>query len=280
MSVVEDGDEPVVRLERWTGPWPDDDPDANFKADVATYALADPLATVRRLSGNLDLPVGAVARYVLAKWATGGAEGLLELGPSTVHRMRELVAEAEAAGTDAARLDAYAALAPMVGWLATGLDDPEATYPSGGAGMRQFRRLSAYGVIVDGDAGAERILLCRIAEGWQPAGSWTLPGGGVDHGEHPGDAARREVEEETGLPPTVHDLLGVDSLHLPPGESMKGDDFHAVRLLYRMTVPTDRDPVPEEDESTDVAAWIPRSDLADLPRVELVDAALQLLGWS
>lgn len=29
-------DEPVVHLIRWQGPWPDDDKDANLKADIET----------------------------------------------------------------------------------------------------------------------------------------------------------------------------------------------------------------------------------------------------
>ena len=129
----QDPDAPVVRLVRYDGTWPANDPDANFRADVAAYSRADPLATIERLAGTLDLPVGAVVRYVLAKWATGGSEALLELGPSTVQRMRDVVAEAEAAGTDQARLAAYEQLAVMVGWLGHGLDDPEGTYPRGGA---------------------------------------------------------------------------------------------------------------------------------------------------
>lgn len=128
---MDEGSE-VIRLERWTGPWPDDDPDANFKADVALYAQADPLGTIRRLCANLDLPVGAVARYVLSKWATGGSEALLELGPSTVERMRAMVAEAEAADTDESRLRAYEQLRAVIGWLAHGLDDSAGTYPGGG----------------------------------------------------------------------------------------------------------------------------------------------------
>jgi hypothetical protein len=40
----------TVRLLGWTGPWADDDPDANFKADVALYSLVDPLTTIRGLS--------------------------------------------------------------------------------------------------------------------------------------------------------------------------------------------------------------------------------------
>lgn len=132
-SLVEDSDEPVIRLVRSIPPWPADDPDANFRADVAAYGAADPLATIQRLCANLDLPVGAVVRYVLARWATGGSEAMLELGPSTVDRMREAIARAEVADTDQARLDAYAQLRDMVGWLAHGLDDPAGTYPTGGA---------------------------------------------------------------------------------------------------------------------------------------------------
>lgn len=132
-SLLEAGEEPVVRLVPYRGTWEPDDPDANFRADVALYSQADPLATIRRLGENLDLPVGAVVRYVLARWATGGSEAVLELGPSTVDRMRTAVDEAERAGTDAARLQAYEQLRAMVGWMAHGLDDPAGTYPSGGA---------------------------------------------------------------------------------------------------------------------------------------------------
>ena len=66
---------PVVRLEPWSGPWPDDDPDANFKADVALYARLDPLETVRNLAAHLGVPEGAIVRYVLARWATAGSGG-------------------------------------------------------------------------------------------------------------------------------------------------------------------------------------------------------------
>lgn len=128
-----DPDAPSVRLVPYRDTWDADDPDANFRADVAAYSRADPLATVRRLCDNLGMPVGAVVRYVLAKWATGGSEAVLELGPSTVDRMRQVVEDAEAAATDAARLAAYQQLAVMVGWLGHGLDDPEGTYPTGGA---------------------------------------------------------------------------------------------------------------------------------------------------
>jgi hypothetical protein len=115
----------TVVLEPWTGPWPDDDPDANFKTDIALYALVDPLATIRNLSGHLGVPIGALCHYVLAKWATAGSGGLLELGPTMTRRLGDVCDEAEAEGTDAARLAAYAQLREMLGWLRYPLEHPE-----------------------------------------------------------------------------------------------------------------------------------------------------------
>lgn len=112
-----EADPPVVRLEAWDGPWADDDPDANFKAEVALYARADPLVTIRNLSENLGIPEGALVRYVLARWATGGSGGLLELGPSMVHRLGAVVDRAEEAASDEARLAAYEQLRQMISWL-------------------------------------------------------------------------------------------------------------------------------------------------------------------
>jgi hypothetical protein len=118
-------DEPTVRLERWTGPWPADDKDANFKADVALYSAADPLRTVTGLSASTGIPVGAIVRYVLARWASEGASGLLEIGPTMVRRLEAVCAEAEDLGTDEARLAAYGRLRQMLEWLAFPLEHPE-----------------------------------------------------------------------------------------------------------------------------------------------------------
>ena len=94
----------AVDLTPWTGPWADDDKDANFKADVALYAKVDPLHTVRGLARSTDVPMGAVVRWVLARWASEGAGGLLELGPTMTRRLEDVCRAAEAANTDQARL--------------------------------------------------------------------------------------------------------------------------------------------------------------------------------
>ena len=57
-------------------------------------------------------------------------------------------------------------------------------------------KVGAYAFCVRSDGA---VLLARIAPCFPDAGSWTLPGGGVEFGEHPDAAVLRELGEETGL---------------------------------------------------------------------------------
>lgn len=114
----------AVVLEQYRGTWEADDPDANFKREVAECTLADPLETLTTLSVCTGIPVGALARYVLVKWAAEGSEALLALGPRTVERLWSVIADAEAADTDVARLEAFDVVAQMVSWLRAPLVEP------------------------------------------------------------------------------------------------------------------------------------------------------------
>jgi hypothetical protein len=121
--------DPLVELVAWAGPWDDDDPDANFKSDIALHCRTDPLTTITNLATAIDVPVGAVVRYVLARWASEGSSGLLEIGPRMARRLQEPFDAAEAAGTDEARLAAYHQVRQMVAWLNVPLDQPD-VYPA------------------------------------------------------------------------------------------------------------------------------------------------------
>ncbi len=138
-------------------------------------------------------------------------------------------------------------------------------------------RVSAYAVCVHDHA----VLLVRIAPGHsvESDGRWTLPGGGLDHGQDPRDGALRELGEETGLRGEIAELLGVDSssTRLVSAQDGVDTDLHAIRILYRVRI-TGGDLRDEPEGSTDAARWVPLADLPTLPHVSLVDVALRLAG--
>jgi uncharacterized protein DUF6027 len=114
-----------IVLEPYEGTWPPDDPDAGFRRVVAEYSHIDPMPTLDTLGRNKNIPVGALARFVLSRYCTSGSDALLEMGPRVVRQMDEIVKRAESADSDAARLEAYRALKAIVSWLLVPLDDPK-----------------------------------------------------------------------------------------------------------------------------------------------------------
>ena len=114
-----------IRLQPYEGAWPPEDPDAGFRRMVAEYSRIDPLPTLEVLSRNKQIPLGALARFIVARYGTSGSDALLEIGPRVVRQMDEIVREAEAAGSDDARRRAYAALKAIIAWLQVPLDDPD-----------------------------------------------------------------------------------------------------------------------------------------------------------
>ena len=70
--------------------------------------------------------------------------------------------------------------------------------PSRRSSLPKRQRVGAYAVILRGD----QILLSRLAPSISPEELWTLPGGGLDHGEDPRVAVlRRPVVLEVGVQP-------------------------------------------------------------------------------
>lgn len=134
-------------------------------------------------------------------------------------------------------------------------------------------RLGAYAVATD-DAG--RLLCTRIAPGYPWAGTWTLPGGGVEWGEHPHDAVIRELREETGLTGRIDRIIGIDSHTIEHPLSRPGP-AHIVAILYRVVDITGELRV-EQDGSSDACAWLTAAELADLPDVSLVTQALAAIA--
>lgn len=138
----------------------------------------------------------------------------------------------------------------------------------------RLQRVAAYAVIERADS----VLLTRISPRGHHHGSWTLPGGGVEHGESPETALVREVREECDVEADVESLLTVHDVHFA-GTAPNGrhEDFHGLHLVYRASVADSAAPrVAEEDGTTDAVAWVPRADIesGEVPVLDVVRAAL------
>nr|WP_278249649.1 NUDIX domain-containing protein [Nocardioides sp. IC4_145] len=144
----------------------------------------------------------------------------------------------------------------------------------------RVQRTAAYALVVQGDGSDASVLLSRVSASGFHTGLWTLPGGGVEHGEPPAVAAAREVREETGLEVEVGRVLHVaDESIRGTAPSGRDEEFHGVQLVYAATLAPGSvgvDPVAEADGTSDAVAWVPLADvLADaVPVHPLVRAAL------
>jgi ADP-ribose pyrophosphatase YjhB (NUDIX family) len=133
---------------------------------------------------------------------------------------------------------------------------------------QQVTRISAYGLVTDNG----QLLLCRLSGHLPHAGMWTLPGGGIEFGEHPEAAMVREVEEETGLIVAPVRLAGIDSVAVEVPDRA----FHGVRIIYHAKVIGGalRN---ELDGTTDLCQWHPVDMLDEVAIVDLVQAAVPLI---
>jgi 8-oxo-dGTP diphosphatase len=141
--------------------------------------------------------------------------------------------------------------------------------PTDADGAAPQQRVAVYGICTEED----RVLLVRAAKYLTVAGLWFLPGGGIDHGEDPPAALRREFNEETGLHVRVGDLKGVlsDVFTLPNRRNL-----HTVRIIYDIHS-FSGDLRDEADGSSDAARWVRLDALDQLPLAPYVERALSEL---
>ncbi len=138
--------------------------------------------------------------------------------------------------------------------------------------MDRWTRVGGYCLAHDGDG---RVLLCRlVASEGAAAGAWTLPGGGVEWGEDPADAAIRELAEETGLVGTAERIEIVHSRTFRPAVVHGRGPLHAIAIVYRVRI-VGGALTHETDGSADRAAWIEPAELPSLRLTTLATAALR-----
>ncbi len=134
-------------------------------------------------------------------------------------------------------------------------------------------RLGSYAVVLDDE---DRILLCRLSADEVEAGAWTLPGGGVEFGEHPDETVIRELEEEAGLTGRIDDVLGIFSKVYLRSRAAAGADLHFIGILYRVA-PVGGALRDEIEGSTDTCAWLRPDELPALRIVGVARHAIRLV---
>jgi 8-oxo-dGTP diphosphatase len=113
----------------------------------------------------------------------------------------------------------------------------------------------------------ERFLVARRSAGLHLAASWEFPGGKIEPGEQPAEAARRELAEETGLVAVELEPLVV-VVH----------DYRELPLRFHVFVARD----PGGDVAMDAQrehAWLSLEELASLEMPAANRQMLRALRW-
>lgn len=129
-------------------------------------------------------------------------------------------------------------------------------------------------VVFAGPASARKVLLVKRAA-YPFEGCWALPGGFIDEGERPVEAARRELAEETGLI-WEGPLVPVGAFG-DPGRDPRG---WTVTAAYLADIGLETPTVAGGDDAAD-AAWCFADELPDnlaFDHADIIAAALWRLG--
>ena len=129
--------------------------------------------------------------------------------------------------------------------------------------------LPSAAIVLHDDKG--RILLCLHAD----KNIWVTPGGLIEPGEQPADAAIRETSEETGLTVEVTGILGVYGGQDLIIDYPNGDRAAYVGIIFRGKV-VGGDMRPDGSETLDVR-WISEEELKRLPHSKWLDTAMPVL---
>jgi 8-oxo-dGTP pyrophosphatase MutT (NUDIX family) len=130
------------------------------------------------------------------------------------------------------------------------------------------RRAAVRVVCVDSGG---RLLLLHWRDPHDGSELWEPPGGGIEPGESPYEAARRELTEETGLDPDAirADFVVVDRDLMWKGKHVIGpEQFFLAR--YPASAPELRPGglLPDEIANLVGTAWLTPAEIRELPRVE------------
>lgn len=136
--------------------------------------------------------------------------------------------------------------------------------------LTPLRRVAAYAICSDEHG---RVLMIRESASSGTPGVWTLPGGSVTQGEHPGAAVVREAMTETGVRLQVSSIVDVvaDSREL----RHRGITLHTDRIIFQSTISGGRG-VRVGSPKVDEVAWMDADDAAAVQLRPFVAQALKL----
>ena len=116
----------------------------------------------------------------------------------------------------------------------------------------------------------DQVLLAKVSRGFF-SGCWTLPGGFVDYGEHPREAAVREAMEELGISIVIDDPKGengephgADEEAFIQEEIFNEDGINWISFTYKCHGEfEDREIIPKDDEIEE-ARWFSIPEAIDI----------------
>lgn len=109
----------------------------------------------------------------------------------------------------------------------------------------------------------EALLMVHRA-GAHGAGTWSVPGGWVEFGEHPVTGAIREVLEETGITVAFPKPLDWTSVVHPGDPPDFPEEVHAITLWVSCRWVSGQPRVTEPEKCPEVR-WVPFDEVLDLP---------------
>ncbi len=123
--------------------------------------------------------------------------------------------------------------------------------------MKQINRYGAYGIVL-----VDSKILLTQKRGGPYKGLWDLPGGGIEFGESPEEALRRELHEEAALTADEVHLSRVITFNGKYDNDGEEYIFHHIGLIYSvLNVTSNPNLMPEEELRWEVPRNIDREEL-------------------
>lgn len=148
-------------------------------------------------------------------------------------------------------------------WKDTAISDSSVDPVARESVYRTIHRVVSKVVITNSD---DEILMAKVSRGFF-AGCWTLPGGFVDYGEHPRDAAEREAMEELGISIEIPDPRGESGPVLPGDDGglvqtaiFNEEGINWVSFTYSCNTDLDGQEIVPKDDEIERADWFSKED--------------------